>query len=99
MFKKKMLLSFLLIAAIIIIPTFSVLAVSVQGGEWTYGGHHELHNWGAFSNYYHPDRYHWSYVESLDRSNSNKGYADAGYTSHAYINTWVGERCAFDFGF
>lgn len=75
-----------------------VLAASHRGGEWTYGGHHNPNNWGAFSNYYHGSTYHWSYVGSTSRNNQRTIYARAQRTSYAFINTTVGEHVVFDAG-
>lgn len=75
-----------------------VLAVAHRGGEWTYGGHHNPGNWGAFSNYYHGSRWHWSYVGSNVRNRSHRATAYAGNHSYAFINTNVGESVVFDAG-
>ena len=72
---------------------------SVDGGYWSYGGYHDPSNWGAFSNYYHPTRWHWSSVVRDSDAESNRGTASAGYTSKAFINCAVGEYVKFDSGF
>lgn len=54
---------------------------------------------GAFSNYYHPTRWHWSSVVRDSDAESNRGTASAGYTSKAFINCAVGEYVKFDYGF
>ncbi|MFA9468260.1 lactococcin 972 family bacteriocin [Streptococcus sp. E24BD] len=72
-----------------------VLAVSHYGGDWNYGGHHNPNNWGAFSNYYHEEKYHYSYVGSLERDNEKSGEAAAHSTSYAFINTNLGEKVKF----
>ncbi|ASW49687.2 MULTISPECIES: lactococcin 972 family bacteriocin [Streptococcus] len=79
----------------VFIPVF---AVSHLGGEWTYGGHHDPGNWGAFSNYYHGSSWHWSYVGSTIRNNQKKSSASAGSSSYAFINTDIGEHVVFDAG-
>ncbi|MGT2772559.1 lactococcin 972 family bacteriocin [Streptococcus marimammalium] len=78
--------------------TLLVLAVSYRGGEWTYGGYHDPNNWGAISNYYHPSRYHRSYVGSTTRNRQKTAYAGASRTSYAFINTDFGENVVFDAG-
>jgi lactococcin 972 family bacteriocin len=96
--KKKVITSLLLVATSLsfAIPAFGI---SVQGGEWSYGGHHDPSNWGAFSNYYHGSKWHWSKVVRHSDSKSNRGTATAGNTSKAFVNTKVGEKVSFDFGF
>ncbi len=64
----------------------SVASAAVQypeGGVWTYGSG----NGGAYSNYYHPSKYHSSTVVSRKTGSSDKGYAGAGGTSRAWIRT------------
>ena len=61
------------------------------GGVWTYGSA----NGGAYSNYYHPSKYHSSTVVSRKTGSSDKGYAGAGGTSRAWIRTSWGEKVAF----
>ena len=65
-------------------------AQNIYGGVWSYGGHHDPNNWGAFSNYYHRSRSHWSNV--VRASYSEKG---PNATSYAFINTSVGEVAYF----
>lgn len=79
--------------------TTSAFAIYVGGGQWTYGGHHDPKNWGAFSDYHHAVKYHWSSVSSAERKLADKDCAEAGYTSHAFINTNLGEVVYFDYGF
>ncbi|HGJ2553505.1 TPA: lactococcin 972 family bacteriocin [Streptococcus pneumoniae] len=50
---------------------------------------------GAYSNYYHPSKYHSSTVVSRKTGSSDKGYAGAGGTSRAWIRTSWGEKVAF----
>ncbi|CVO03297.1 lactococcin 972 family bacteriocin [Streptococcus pneumoniae] len=72
----------------------SVASAAVQypeGGVWTYGSG----NSGAYSNYYHPSKYHSSTVVSRKTGSSDKGYAGAGGTSRAWIRTSWGEKVAF----
>lgn len=76
-----------------------VFADWVSGGNWSYGGYHDPSNWGAFSNYFHDHRYHWSSVTRSRDSKSDVGYASAHYTSEAFINTDFGEFVYFDYGF
>ena len=71
-----------------------VLAVSHRGGEWTYGGHHDPNNWGAFSNYYHGSRDHWA----NGRDNQKTPYAGARSAAYAFVNTNFGEQLTFDAG-
>lgn len=75
-----------------------VFAKSHQGGEWNYGAHHEPGNWGAFSNYYHRTRNHWSQVVSKKDSRSNYKEAGATHTSYAFLNTGIGESVSFGAG-
>ena len=75
-----------------------VLAMSFRGGEWTYGGHHDPNNWGAFSNYYHGSRFHWAYVGSNGRKNEKRVYAGARSAAYAFVNTYFGEQVTFDAG-
>ena len=79
----------------VVLPVF---AVSHLGGEWTYGAQHDPNDWGAFSNYYHRSRNHWSYVGSNIRNNKNYSSAGPGSHSYAFINTNVGESVVFDAG-
>lgn len=67
-----------------------------QVGTWTYGANHAPNNWGAYSEYYHPSRWHWSDVSS----SSDYDYRAAGarYTSRSFINTYVEEVADFGFG-
>ena len=62
-FRKVVASSLAVLAFSLALP---VLAVSHRGGEWTYGGHHDPNNWGAFSNYYHGSRDHWPMLEVMD---------------------------------
>lgn len=63
----------------------------LEGGVWTYGSGND----GAYSNYYHPSKYHSSTVVSRKTGSSDKGYAGAGGTSRAWIRTSWGEKVAF----
>lgn len=74
-------------------------SVQVDGGIWSYGGVHEVGNWGAFSNYYHPSRYHYSRVVRGSDSKSDTKYAGADKTSRAFLNTSIGEKAYFYYGF
>ncbi len=76
-----------------------VFADWVSGGNWSYGGYHNPGNWGAFSNYFHDYRWHWSSVARASDSKANVGYASAHYTSRAFINTSFGENAYFNYGF
>lgn len=73
-----------------------VHAVDYKGGTWTYGGHHEVGNWGPFSNFYHETQYHSSSVVSEADSTSDYAEAAAKYTSKAFINTYIGEPVKFN---
>lgn len=75
-----------------------VLAVSHRGGEWSYGGHHDPNNWGAFSNYYHGSRDHWAYVGSNGCDNQKTAYTGARSVAYAFVNTNFGEQLTFDAG-
>lgn len=75
-----------------------VLAVSHRGGEWSYGGHHDPNNWGAFSNYYHGSRDHWAYVGSNGCDNQKTAYTGARSVAYAFVNTNFGEQVTFDAG-
>lgn len=58
-----------------------------EGGVWTYGSG----NGGAYSNYYHPSKYHSSTVVSRKTGSSDKGYAGAGgLLVHGFV--LLGER-------
>ncbi|PZO95728.1 lactococcin 972 family bacteriocin [Streptococcus halichoeri] len=86
------------LTALLLTIALPVLAASHQGGVWTYGGHHDPNNWGAFSNYYHRSSWHWSYVGSTARNNQRTATAGARSTSYAFINTNFGEQVVFDAG-
>ena len=90
------------VASSLVVLAFSlaspVLALSFRGGEWTYGGHHDPNNWGAFSNYYHGSEDHWAYVGSNGRDNQKTAYAGAHSAAYAFINTNFGEQVTFDAG-
>ena len=76
----------------------AVVSAAVQypgGGVWTYGSS----NGGAYSNYYHPSKYHSSTVSSRWNSSSDKGYAYAGGTSRAWIRTAWGEQVSFYYNY
>lgn len=87
-----------LLVVLLVVISVPVFAASHLGGEWTYGGQHTPGDWGAFSNYYHSSKYHWSYVGSTARDNQHTAYADARSTSYAFINTNIGEKVVFDAG-
>lgn len=84
---------------LIVLLSTNVLAANLDDGIWSYGGHHEIKNWGAFSNYWHPTERHWSRVVRHSDSKANKAYANADKTSEAFINTKVGEKASFYRGF
>lgn len=96
--KKKRLL-FLVVAFVLTVFSSSAFAASLDDGVWSYGGHHEIGNWGAFSNYWHPTEYYWSRVVRQSDSNYDKKYAVADDTSRAFINTQIGEVAYFYRGF
>lgn len=97
---KKILLPAILIVSIISVATTTVLAAKeVGGGIWSYGGHHDFYNWGAFSNYWHPSKKHNSTVVRASDAQCDKKYAGAGGTSKAFINTKIGEVAYFYYGF
>ena len=58
-----------------------------------------LYYWGAFSNYYHDYKYHWSSVTRARDSKSSYAYAPSHQTSRAFINTNFGETVYFNYGF
>ena len=97
--KKK----FKRILSIVSLTTFlssvAFASVKVDGGVWSYGGVHNPGDWGAFSNYYHPSRYHYSEVVRGSDSKADRKYNYAGKTSYAFLNTKIGEKAYFDYGF
>lgn len=95
---KKKWLSVFAVALVVLFSSNS-LAANLDDGVWSYGGHHEIGNWGAFSNYWHPTEKHWSQVVRHSDSESDKGYADADKTSKAFLNTSIGEKVSFYRGF
>ncbi|KPG69479.1 hypothetical protein A5886_001960 [Enterococcus sp. 8G7_MSG3316] len=97
--KKKIITALFVATTIFSLAAPAFAAVSVQGGTWSYGGQHNPTNWGAFSNYYHKDKWHWSSVVRHRDLKSNKGTASKGGTSKAFVNTNLGEKASFDFGF
>lgn len=94
---KKVIISFIccLVTVMLAVP---VLAESRYGGNWSYGGHHDPNNWGAFSNYYHDYSNHWSSVSRASDSVGRTGYSGPHGTSTAFINTQFGETAYFDCG-
>ena len=99
MFKtsRKLALLFVLLTMSFAVP---VLAISVEGGEWNYGGHHDPSNWGAYSSYYHARERHYARVSSTQRpGKSSKVYAGPGGVAYAFINTDIGEHVDFGYGF
>lgn len=95
--KIKTILSIVSLSTLLTSVAFA--SVEVDGGIWSYGGVHEVGNWGAFSNYYHPSRYHYSRVVRGSDSKANTKYAGAGNTSRAFLNTSIGEKAYFYYGF
>lgn len=95
--KKKLAISFLSLSLLGAVST-TVLADDYLGGVWSYGGHHDPFDWGAFSNYYHRTVQHWSQVVRHSDSGKSLVKAEAGETSKAFINTSVGEKASFDAG-
>ncbi|CYU76466.1 lactococcin 972 family bacteriocin [Streptococcus suis] len=94
MLKPKTVIFSTLLLGTLIAP-LTVLAAPYLGGNWSYGGHHDPNNWGAFSNFYHPSSSHWSRVVRDSDSSSRKGTAGPGGTSRAFINTNLGEVAYF----
>lgn len=86
----------IVISCCLICPVF---ADWVSGGVWSYGANHDPNNWGAFSNYYHDYKYHWSSVSRARNSKSSYAYAPSHQTSRAFINTNFGETAYFNYGF
>jgi len=82
-----------------LLTSVAFASAEVDGGILSYGGVHEIGNWGAFSNYYHPSRYHYSKVVIGSDSKFNTDYANAGQTSKAFIHTKFGEKAYFYYGF
>ncbi|TFU95531.1 lactococcin 972 family bacteriocin [Granulicatella sp. WM01] len=72
--------------------------IDYKGGIWSYGGHHDSDNWGAFSNYYHRTVTHWSEVVRHRDSKAKNVTALLGNTSKAFINTFWGEHVSFGAG-
>ncbi|WP_282930164.1 lactococcin 972 family bacteriocin [Anaerococcus sp. Marseille-Q7828] len=95
--KIKTILSIVSLSTLLTSVAFA--SVEVDGGIWSYGGVHEVGNWGAFSNYYHPSRYHYSRVVRGRDSKDDTKYAGAGNTSQAFIHTKIGEKAYFYYGF
>ncbi len=85
--------------ALVVLFSSNALAASLNDGVWSYGGHHEIGNWGAFSNYWHPTEKHWSRVVRHSDSKAVKAYAEAELTSKAFVNTKIGEKVSFYRGF
>lgn len=94
---KSKLLHLFLLGSLALTCSVPVLAAP-NGGHWSYGGHHDPYNWGAFSNYYHADYSHWSTVVRQRDSRSSYGDAAPKHTSRAFINTHFGEHVWFDCG-
>ena len=78
------------------VPT---LASHQNGGNWSRGCNNNPWDWGAFSNYYHPYRFHWSHVIRSSDGKKKSGENHAGHWSHSFINTRFGEHVDFDYGF
>ena len=97
--KKKFNRILSIISLTTILSSVAFASVEVDGGVWSYGGVHKANDWGAFSNYYHPNRYHHSRVVRGRDSQSDTAYAGAGKTSQAFINTKIGEKAYFYYGF
>ena len=95
--KIKTILSIVSLSTLLTSVAFA--SVKVDGGVWSYGAVHEVGNWGAFSNYYHPSRYHHSTVVRGRDSKAITKYAGADQTSRAFVNTNVGEKAYFYYGF
>lgn len=94
---NKKLSKIILSASILLSFSGTALAATQypDGGVWTYGAS----DGGAYSNYYHGSKYHSSSVISLKDSDSDKGFASAGYTSYAWISTAFGEKVAFYYNY
>ncbi|MGX7109402.1 lactococcin 972 family bacteriocin [Facklamia miroungae] len=93
---KKITKTILASSVLLLLPLTVVNAgISYKGGTWATGANHSFNNWGAFSNYFHPTRYHASSVASLKNGNSDYDEAVASVPSKAFINTSVGERVDF----
>lgn len=99
--KKKVTKGLLVVTAVasISVGTNIVGAQEAGGGEWTYGSNNNPFSLGAFSNYWHPYKFHTSSVVSRGNSNADKKSAGANQTSRAFINTSVGEEVRFHYGF
>lgn len=96
----KNILKILMVGSISLSMMSTVYAAkNVNGGVWSYGGHHDPSNWGAFSNYYHKSKNHWSSVTRHSDSVNDIDHAVKGKTSMAFLNTKLGEKCDFDYGF
>lgn len=78
--------------------TTTTFAVEHLGGVWSYGGHHDPSNWGAFSNFYHRTRNHWSEVVRDRDSSASNASAGPMQTSKAFINTNFGEKAYYSAG-
>lgn len=92
-FKKKILTA--VAFAAVLAPVSSVAAATTRyptrDSVWVYGAGGK----GAFSSYYHGNKYHSATVVSRRTGFANKRGAWAGYTAYATIKTAWGERVAF----
>lgn len=79
------------------VPVFT--SVWASGRVWSYGCNNNSWNWGAFSNYYHNQRNHWSSVVRDREVKGSYGYTGPWYTSQSFINTNFGEYAYFNYGF
>lgn len=88
-----------IILALVIVASFTLTVfagVDYKGGVWSYGGHHEIGNWGAFSNFYHGTKWHSSSVISYKDSTADYDSRGPKETSKAFINTDIGEEVKFE---
>lgn len=91
-FKKKILT---VVALAAVLAPVSSVAAAVQyptrDSVWVYGAGGK----GAFSSYYHGNKYHSATVVSKWTGASDKRRAKAGLTAYATIKTRWGEQAAF----
>lgn len=91
-FKKKILTAVALAA--VLAPVSSVAAAvqyPTRDSIWVYGAGGK----GAFSSYFHGNKYHSATVVSKRTGNSDKQYAYGGQRAYATIRTIWAEKVAF----
>lgn len=95
-FKKKILTAVALAA--VLAPVSSVAAAvqyPTRDSIWVYGAGGQ----GAFSSYFHGNKYHSATVVSRKTGSGQKRYANAGNSAYATIKTRWGEPAAFYYSY